>query len=52
MLLNINKDISELDNFKRQVKEINSQYGLKGFLRGLELSIILSFTGVIQMYVY
>jgi hypothetical protein len=34
------------------VKEIHSHYGYKGFLRGLELSLLLSFTGVIQMYVY
>jgi hypothetical protein len=32
--------------------EIRNQCGPKGFLRGLELSMILSFSGVIQMYVY
>lgn len=52
MLLNTNPRISEYQNFKRQVKEVYSHYGLKGALRGLELSLILSFTGVIQMYVY
>lgn len=29
-----------------------TECGPKGFLRGLELSLILSFSGVIQMYVY
>ncbi|XP_031472481.1 uncharacterized protein LOC116244728 [Nymphaea colorata] len=52
MLLNTNPKISEYQNFKRQVKEVYSHYGLKGALRGLELSLILSFSGVIQMYVY
>lgn len=52
MLLNTNSRISEYQNFKRQVKEIYAHYGLRGALRGLELSLLLSFTGVIQMYVY
>lgn len=52
MLLNMNQKISEYENFKKQVNEIHSQYGPKGFLRGLELSLVLSFTAVIQMYVY
>lgn len=51
MLLNTKK-LTEFQNFKAQVKEIYSQYGLKGALKGLELSLILSFSGVIQMYVY
>lgn len=37
---------------KRQVREVYNQCGLKGALRGLELSLVLSFAGVIQMYVY
>lgn len=28
------------------------QNGNKGFLKGLELSLLLSFSGVIQMYIY
>jgi solute carrier family 25 folate transporter 32 len=52
MLLNINRKISEYQNFKKQVKQIYSQYGLRGFLKGLQLSLILSFSGVIQMYTY
>lgn len=35
MLLNMNQKISEYENFKKQVKEIHSQYGPRGFLRGL-----------------
>ena len=52
MLLNVNKKISEMDNFKKQVKEIHGQNGIKGFLKGLQLSLVLSFSGVVQMYVY
>ena len=52
MMLNINKKISEFDNCKRQVKELYSQYGLKGFLKGIQLSLVLSLSGVIQMYTY
>ena len=52
MLLNMNKNISEFENFKKQVRQINAECGPKGFLKGLELSLILSFSGVIQMYVY
>ena len=52
MLLNVNKNISELQNFKKQTSEILSQHGPKGFLKGLQLSLVLSFSGVVQMYVY
>ena len=52
MLLNVNKKISEFDNCKKQVKEILAQNGPKGFLKGLQLSLVLSFSGVVQMYVY
>lgn len=51
MLLNTRK-LTEFQNFKAQVREIYSHYGFKGALKGLELSLILSFSGVIQMYVY
>jgi hypothetical protein len=52
MLLNTNSKISEYQNFKKQVREIYSQCGLKGGLRGLGLSLVLSLSGVIQMYAY
>lgn len=51
MLLNTRK-MGEFENFKYQVKEIYSHYGVRGALKGLELSLILSLSGVIQMYVY
>ena len=52
MLLNVNKKISEFQNLKNQSIEIYRQHGVAGFLKGLQLSIILSFSGVVQMYVY
>jgi solute carrier family 25 folate transporter 32 len=52
MLLNVNKKISELQNFKKQTSEIYRQHGFNGFLKGLQLSLVLSFSGVVQMYVY
>lgn len=48
----MNQNISEYQNFKKQVKQIYSQHGFNGFLKGLQLSLVLSFSGVIQMYVY
>lgn len=51
MLLNTRK-MGEFENFKTQIKEIYSHYGVRGALKGLELSLILSLSGVIQMYVY
>lgn len=52
MLLNVNKKIGEFENLKNQSMEIYRQHGFTGFLKGLQLSIILSFSGVVQMYVY
>ena len=52
MLLNTHRNISEWQNCKRQVREIYAHDGLKGALRGLELSLLLSTSGVVQMYVY
>lgn len=52
MVLNVHKDITEHQNFKEQVRELYRQHGLKGFLKGLQLSLILSSTGVVQMYLY
>lgn len=52
MLLNLNRHISEWKNFKTQTLQIHKQHGLHGFLKGLQLSLILSFSGVVQMYVY
>lgn len=52
MLLNCNKKVSEFQNFKTQTSQLYSQHGLSGFLKGLQLSLVLSFSGVVQMYVY
>jgi solute carrier family 25 folate transporter 32 len=52
MVLNVHKNITEHQNFKEQVRELYRQHGLKGFLKGLQLSLILSSTGVVQMYLY
>ena len=52
MLLNVNKKISEFQNLKKQSREIYRQHGAAGFLKGLQLSIFLSFSGVVQMYAY
>lgn len=52
MLLNINPTASEWQNLTRQVREVLAQHGPQGFLKGLQLSLLLSFSGVIQMYVY
>jgi solute carrier family 25 (mitochondrial folate transporter), member 32 len=52
MLLNVNRGVGEMENFRHQVRQISAECGPRGFLRGLELSLLLSFAGVIQMYVY
>jgi hypothetical protein len=52
MLLNVDARVNEWQNLKNTVKEISSQHGCRGFLKGLQLSLILSFTGVLQMYTY
>jgi hypothetical protein len=48
----LNQNISEWQNCKRQIREIYAHDGLKGALRGLELSLLLLTSGVVQMYVY
>ena len=52
MLLNVDPRISEFSNCKKAIREIQVQHGWKGFLKGLQLSLGLSFTGAIQMYTY
>lgn len=52
MLLNITSGINELNNFLFSTKQIYKQSGLMGYSKGLGLSLILSFSGVIQMYTY
>lgn len=52
MLLNVDKGITERDNFRRSVSEISQQYGWKGYIRGLALSLMLCTNVFLQMYVY
>lgn len=52
MLLNIKPNIGEMENAFEKGLEIYRQSGLKGFLKGIQLSLLLSFSGVIQMYIY
>jgi solute carrier family 25 folate transporter 32 len=52
MLLEVHRGISEFQNFIQKTKEIFAQSGVRGFGKGLMLSLILSFNGVIQMYIY
>ena len=37
---------------KEKTLEIYHQLGMRGFLKGLSLSLLLSFSGVLQMYIY
>jgi hypothetical protein len=52
MLLNTQPKIGEVEHAILKAKEIYSQNGLKGFLKGFEISFVLSFSGVLQMYLY
>lgn len=52
MLLNIEKTISEKENFMKSVREIYQQHGWKGYLRGLGISVLLCSNVFIQMYTY
>lgn len=52
MLLNVDPRISEFQNCKNTFLQILQQHGWRGFLKGLQLSFVLSFTGVVQMYTY
>ena len=52
MLLNTETGLSERQHAIQKTKEIYRQLGMKGFLKGLSLSLLLSFSGVLQMYIY
>ena len=52
MLLNTNNGLTEWQNCKHQASEIYNQHGFRGFLKGLQLSLVLASTGVTQMYLY
>lgn len=52
MLLNTRKGLGELAHARQKAREIHSQLGPGGFLKGLSLSLLLAFSGVLQMYIY
>jgi solute carrier family 25 (mitochondrial folate transporter), member 32 len=52
MLLNTTSRITEIQNLVFSCRQIQRQNGLKGYSKGLGLSLILSFSGVVQMYTY
>jgi solute carrier family 25 folate transporter 32 len=52
MLLNTKPGISDMQNFAFSCRQIVQQHGLIGYARGLGISIILSASGVAQMYFY
>jgi len=52
MLLNTKPSLKDYDNFLFSCKQINQQHGWRGYGIGLGVSLLLSGTGVLQMYVY
>jgi solute carrier family 25 folate transporter 32 len=52
MFLNTQPKIGEFDHAVSKALEIYKQNGLRGFLKGFEMSLVLSFSGVLQMYLY
>jgi solute carrier family 25 folate transporter 32 len=52
MLLNTNPSITDMQNFKFSCQQIVKHHGLAGYSRGLSISLLLSVSGVIQMYLY
>ena len=52
MLLNIKPNVGEFENAIEKIKEIYKQNGMKGFSKGIQLSLLLSLSGMLQMYVY
>lgn len=41
-----------MQNAGDKMLEIYRQNGMRGFLKGINLSLLLSFSGVLQMYIY
>ena len=52
MLLNIQPNVGQFENAIGKAREIYHQNGIKGFSKGIQLSLLLSFSGMLQMYVY
>lgn len=52
MLLNTETGLSEIQHIRQKALEIYRQSGIKGFSKGLSLSLMLSFSGVLQIFIY
>ena len=52
MLLNTNPTFNDYQNLMYSCKQINQQMGWRGYGTGLNLSLLLAGTGVLQMYTY
>ena len=52
MVLNMEAETSEIRNFYQKSKEIHTQYGFKGYMKGLSLNLWLSGLGISQMIIY
>lgn len=52
MLLNVQPGLGEMQHMVMKSREIYQQSGLRGFAKGLGISVVLSFNGVLQMYIY
>jgi solute carrier family 25 folate transporter 32 len=52
MLLNVVPGVTEMQNLKHSCKQIYKQDGAVGYCRGLGLSLVLSVSGIVQMYSY
>lgn len=51
MLLTMDK-FNEKDNFMHNARKLYAEYGIKGFSRGLGVSMVMSMGGLIQMYTF
>ena len=52
MLLNTKKRSGQIAHTLEKISQIYRQNGIRGFGKGLSLSLLLSFSGVVQMYIY
>lgn len=52
MLLNTKPNLNDLENFISSCRQIYAQHGLRGYGTGYNISLILSFSVVMQMYTY
>lgn len=52
MLLNTQPNLNDLQNFQFSCRQIQKQEGIRGYATGLNISLLLSFNGVLQMFTY